>query len=139
MLQALDEVFVSGFLAKMAEAGNARDAEQFVALCTEDVVMDDARAEEALHGRADVEELLDGIYRNLPSGFRFEVVGKQFVSFDGTQAAARWHLGVNPSSSGGPRTRRDVETVEFYRFRDGLLSHWTVVFRDRDWMGRQLP
>lgn len=130
----LDEQFVHDFLDRLAEAGRARDAGRVVSLCTEDVVFDDVGEGKTIVGREGLRELLAGIY-DVVSDFELEISPERYLSLDRTKVAVRWRAAGTLRHP--PEKRIDIETAEFYEFRDGLVSRWTFFARDRDWLGRQ--
>ena len=132
--QQLDEQFVRDFLDRFAEAARAGDFHRVVSLCTEDVVFDDIGEDKPVVGRAALQELLTGLY-GVVSDFELEISRVRYLSLDRTEAAARWRAAGTLRHPPGERI--DLETVEFYEFRDGLVSRWTFFARDRDWLGRQ--
>ena len=132
--EQLDEQFVYDFLDRFAEAGRARDADRVVSLCTEDVVFDDTGEGKTIVGREALRELLTGIY-GVVNDFELEISPERYLSLDRTKAAVRCRAAGtlrHPSEE-----RIDIETAEFYEFRDGLVSRWTFFARDRNWLGRQ--
>jgi hypothetical protein len=89
--------------------------------------------ERVVTGRVALVELLGTIY-GIAADLELEIVDR-YVSLDGATAAARWRAtGTLRDPAGQPA---QLETAEFYRFRDGLISHWTFMVRDPDWIGRQ--
>ena len=137
--EPLTSQFLRNFLRRMEDAGNSRDVDGLVELCTEDITLDDLTEGDVLKGRDELREFLHGIYGALPDDFAFEAIGEPYLSLDGSGAAARWRgVGTKPGSlpSGSAEERVLFESAEFYEFRAGLLSKWFLVFRDRNWMDR---
>ena len=137
--EPLSPQFLRDFLHQMKDAGNSRDVDRVVALCTEDIILDDLTESDVLKGRDEVREFLQGIYGALPDDFAFEVIGEPYLTLDGWGAAARWRgVGTRRSSlpSGSAEERVLFDSAEFYEFRERLLSKWILVFRDRNWMDR---
>jgi len=130
---AVDPGFVEGFLDRLHQAVRSQDPRQVAELCTKDVVFDDAGAERAVTGREALIELLGSIY-GLAVDVEVDMIDS-YISLDGVTAAARWRAsGILRDPAGQPA---QMETAEFYEFRDGLISHWIFMVRDLDWLGRQ--
>ena len=129
----LDEAFVHDFLGRLAKARSARDTDRIVSFCTEDVKFDDIGEAKALIGREALREYLKGIYSNL-SDIRLEEP-ESYLSFEGTRVAARWKVvGLRSHPPGG---QKEIEIAEFFEFQDRLVSRWTFMVRDLDFIGRQ--
>lgn len=127
----LDETFVREFLRKLGAAGCAMDAGAVAALCTEDVLFEDATRSGAMRGRWLVEELFGGIF-GVMVWMDFELVGAPFVSSDSQTAAARWRV-AGLTGDGDPV---GFESVDLYRFSHGLVSEYTMFVRDPNWLDR---
>ena len=131
---AITEEAAETFLASLQESGNTRNAELAASLCHPDVIVDDHGSNDPLVGRDPLRELFDGVFRAI-SDIEFARVGPPLLSADRTVLGARWRItGTRPG--GGPF---QVETVDFYRFQDGLVREYTIHVRDRDWLGEQFP
>ena len=105
-----------------------------MSLCAPDVVVDDHGSSETLVGREELRELFGGIFPVIPD-VAFERIGPAMYSSDRTTLCARWRIsGTGPN--GQPFT---VESVDLYRFRNGLVSEYTIFIRDVNWLGSQLP
>lgn len=85
---ALDRGFVDGFLQRLQQAVRSQDPRQVAALCTEDVVFDDAGVERTVTGREALIELLGSIY-GLAVDVKVDMIDS-YISLDGVTAAARW-------------------------------------------------
>ena len=133
MAEGIDPDFLLGFFDRMLEAVRSQDPNQVAALCTEDVVFDDAGPERLLVGREALIELLGALYK-VADDIEVEIIDR-YVSLESAVAAARWQTKGTLRDPAGRPAR--LETAEFYEFRDGLISHWTFMVRDRDWLGRQ--
>ena len=119
--EPLSPQFLRDFLHRMEDAGNSRDVNRVVALCTEDIILDDMTEIEVLKGRDEVREFLQGIYGALPDDFAFEVIGEPYLTLDGWGAAARWRgIGTRRRSlpSGSAEEKVLFDSAEFYEFRE---------------------
>ena len=124
---------LEAFFDRLLEAMRSNDPRRVAALCTEDVVFDDAGEERTLVGRDALIELLGTIY-GIAADQQVDLIA-WYTSSDGATAAARWR---RTGTLRDPLGRIDqIETAEFYEFRKGLISHWTLMVRDLDWLGRQ--
>ena len=131
---AISDELVERFLSTLTEAHNTRDADLAASLCAPNVVVDDHGADDVMVGNEALRELFGGIFRVVPD-IKFERIGPHFLSEDRTVLCARWR-------TTGTRAEGDqfkVETIGLYRFRDGLVSEYTIFVRDRDWLGSQVP
>jgi len=133
MARGLDPQFLEDFFDRLLRAAQDRDPQQVAVLCTEDVIFDDAGAERILVGRDSLMELLGTIY-GIAAELNLEIVDR-FLSLDGKTAAARWR--ATGLLRDPPGRAAQFETTELYEFRDGLVSRWTFMVRDLNWMGRQ--
>jgi hypothetical protein len=102
-------------------------------LCTDDVIFDDAGVDRAIRGRDALIEFLGSIY-GLAVDVEVQILDR-YISLDGASAAAHWvATGTLREPLGQPAR---LETAELYEFRDGLISRWTFIVRELDWLGRQ--
>ena len=122
------------FLERLAHAGNTKDADLAASLCSVDVVVDDHGSGDVLQGRDALRELFGGIFRVIPD-ISFERIGEPLFSADRTTMSARWRI----SGTRLDGTAFDVQTVDFYRFVDGLAADYSIYVRDTEWLGRQMP
>jgi predicted ester cyclase len=122
---------------------NSHDAEQLLALATEEVVWEDPFTPEgALHGKEAVREWLRSTWTAMPD-LEFEWVGEPFVSLDGTQLACAWR-GVGhftgPLDPPGFRPtggRVEMSGVDIHEFEGDLVRH-VVTLTDAMAVGRQI-
>ncbi|NOX23869.1 MAG: nuclear transport factor 2 family protein [Actinobacteria bacterium] len=133
--QLLNEQFVQSFIERMVIARNSADADKIAALCNEDVILEETTRDDALRGREELREFFGGLIRRRIE-FTLELQGEPYLSLDATRAAARWR-GTGIAIDGG--RSYSFENVEIYEFENDQLSSWTMMFRDPDWMGRQVP
>ncbi len=131
-----EEVRLREFLRRIAKAGNALDAEAAAALFSEDVLVDDFSLNRPSRGRKVIRELFGGVF-GVMSWMNFDAVGAPLFSSDPPVAACRWRV-TGETKQGFPV---DFESIDIYRLSltDGLISEYTVIVRDPDWLGRITP
>jgi predicted ester cyclase len=133
MVQQIDDRFARHFLERLYAAVNAHDANAITALCTEDVVWEDAAASQSLHGREAVYRFHRDIMFRAHPDVRIELVDGPYLSLDGARIAVRSRItgtmtgpmeppGFAPT--GGPV---DFETAEFWQFDGDLLARQIVI------------
>ena len=133
MPQQLELSFVDGFLDRMQEVSRARDPELVVALCNDDVTFDDAGAGRLIHGKEALGELFGSMYA-VAADLEIEIKDR-FISLDGQTAGAIWH--AKGTLHDPPGQEVEFQTAEFYQFEEDLISRWTFMARDTEWLGRQ--
>jgi steroid delta-isomerase-like uncharacterized protein len=137
--ETLDATFVRSFVDRWAAAWDSREAEQILALCTDDIRWYDPALPEPIQGREAVQEFLTSTLRGFPDVV-FTPVGAPYVSLDGDAAALRWRvtgtmLGpVEPPGLAPTGGRIEGEGVDLYRFRGQLLADYTTVYDLSAWM-----
>jgi steroid delta-isomerase-like uncharacterized protein len=126
---AVDSEFIASFVQRWAAGWNEHDPDALVSLCTEDVVWDDPALPQVIHGRAPVREYLEATWVMFPD-LAFAIPEPPLVALDGPRAAQVWRmtgtmLGWEPVSRFAPTGKRvDLEGVDLYEFRDGLLARY---------------
>lgn len=122
------------FLDGIAAFGVAGDADGAASLFHPDVEIEDRGVDDLLHGRDAVRELFGGVFKVMPD-FTIERVGPAMFSSDHSVLGTRWKItGTRPDGS-----TVSVDSFDLYRFRDGLVAHQTILVRDPNWLGAQLP
>lgn len=127
--------------ARWLEAWNTHDLDALTELVTDDVVWDDpAMFGETVHGRAEFRAFTETFFRGLPD-VRFEATGPFYLATEGMGLAVPWRMtgtltgelawwgkryGANPPAFAPTGRRCDLEGVDVYEFRDGLLSRWAI-------------
>lgn len=125
------------------EAWNTHDLEALTSLVTDDIVWEDpAMFGETVHGRAEFRAFTEIFLRGLPD-VHFEGTGAPFVATEGMRLALPWRMTgtftgelavwgkryrPDPPAFAPTGRRVDLEGVDLYEFRDGLLAHWTIVY-----------
>jgi steroid delta-isomerase-like uncharacterized protein len=125
--------FLENFIAKYDRAWKESSGAEMAALCTEDVIWDDAALPEPAHGPAGVAEWIRYNFQVYPD-IRYEAPDPPALSVDARTAYLKWILlGTNTGPIDPPgfaATGREVEVpgIDEYRFRDGLLAHYRSYF-----------
>jgi predicted ester cyclase len=126
------------------EAGwNTHDLDLLETAVTEDVVWDDpAMFGETVHGRGEFRAFTEILFRAIPD-VHFEDAGQPHLALQGTGLALPWRMtgtftgelafwgkryGSQPPTWAPTGRRLDIEGVDLYEFRDGLISHWKIVY-----------
>lgn len=125
------------------EAWNTHDLNALTALVTDDIVWDDpAMFGETVHGQDEFRAFTETFFRAFPD-VRFEVVGHHYLATEGIAMAAPWRMtatftgdlafwgkrfGANPPAYAPTGRRVEIEGIDLYELRDGLLSRWTILY-----------
>jgi steroid delta-isomerase-like uncharacterized protein len=134
---------VHGWSLRWLEAWNTHDLDALTALIAEDIIWDDpAMFGETVQGRDEFRAFTETFFRAFPD-VRFEVVGRLYLATDGLGMAAPWRMtatftgdlaqwgkrfGANPPAYAPTGRRVDIEGIDLYELRDGLLSRWTILY-----------
>jgi steroid delta-isomerase-like uncharacterized protein len=132
-----------GFAEGWVPAWNAHDVDELQTLVTDDITWEDPAMHGAtVHGRAEFRAFIEPFFEAFPD-VRVEAVGAPYLPLEGTALAIRsrmtgtftgelvlWAKGLdNPPPTISPTGQRfDIHGVDFYGFRDGLVSEWTIVY-----------
>lgn len=134
--------FVRDFIARWQNAWNSHEPELVAALCTEDVWLSDPALAEPAQGRAAVREYLEDVWRAFPD-LTIATPDAPFVDVAKQRAALPWRIAgtmlgrVEPSGFAPTGARVEVQGVDLYEFRDGLLARVHTHYDLMDW-ARQL-
>jgi SnoaL-like domain len=131
------------FAGRWEQAWNSHDLDQLESMVTEDIVWDDpAMFGEIVHGRAEFRAFTETLFRGLPD-VRFEGTGTPYLALTGDGLALPWRMtgtftgdlplwgkrfGSTPPAWAPTGRSLDIEGVDLYEFRDGLVSRWTIVY-----------
>jgi steroid delta-isomerase-like uncharacterized protein len=131
------------FVVRWEQAWNSHDLDALEKLVTEDITWEDpAMFGETVHGRAEFRAFTETLFRGLPD-VRFDGLGAPYFALDGAGIALRWRMtgtftgdltfwgkrfGSTPPAFSPTGRRVDIEGVDLYEFRDGLISDWTIVY-----------
>jgi steroid delta-isomerase-like uncharacterized protein len=129
--------------ARWLEAWNSHDLDALTELVTEDIVWEDpAMFGETVHGRAEFRAFTESFFQALPD-VRFDPTESPYPALEGMKLAVPWRMtgtftgelawwgrryGANPPAFAPTGRRVDLEGVDMYEFRDGLLARWTIVY-----------
>jgi steroid delta-isomerase-like uncharacterized protein len=131
------------FAGRWLDAWNSHDADVLEEMVTEDITWEDpGMLGETVHGRAEFRAFTELFLRAFPD-VRFEGVGTPYLGLDGAGVALPWRMtatftgdlafwgkrfGPTPPAYAPTGRRLDIEGVDLYEFRDGLVSRWTIVY-----------
>jgi steroid delta-isomerase-like uncharacterized protein len=134
---------LQGWAARWLEAWNSHDLDALTGLVTEDIVWEDpAMFGETVHGRAEFREFARLFFEALPD-VRFDPTEPPYLATDGIRMAAPWRMtgtmtgelawwgkryGARRPAFAPTGRAADLEGVDLYEFRDGLLARWTIVY-----------
>lgn len=143
---------VHGWAQRWLDAWNSRDLDALTELVTDDIVWDDpGMLSETVHGRTEFRAFGELFLRAFPD-VRFDLTAASYFASEGSGLAVPWRItatftgelalwgkryGANPPAFAPTGRRFDIEGVDLYEFRDGLLSRWTTVYDAFD-LNRQL-
>jgi steroid delta-isomerase-like uncharacterized protein len=131
------------FLARWEQAWNSHNLDDLETMVTEDITWEDpAQFGETVHGRAEFRAFTETLFRAMPD-VRFDGLGAPYFPSQGDGVALRWRwtgtftgdmafwgkrFGAKPPAYAATGRRVDLEGVDIYEFRDGLISRWTIVY-----------
>jgi steroid delta-isomerase-like uncharacterized protein len=132
-----------GWAARWLEAWNSHDLDALTELVTDDVVWEDpAMFGETVHGRAEFRAFTEIFLRAFPD-VRFDPTGPPHLATEGMGWAAPWRMtatftgelvqwgkryGANPPAFAPTGRSVDLEGIDLYEVRDGLLARWTIFY-----------
>jgi len=112
-------------------------------MVTEDITWEDpAQFGATVHGRAEFRAFTEDLFRAIPD-IRFDPIGAPYLPLEGDGLAVRWRMtgtftgdlalwakrfGPNAPAYAPTGRRVDLEGVDLYGFRDGLISRWRIVY-----------
>lgn len=137
--QQLDPTFVEAWGARFRDAWNDHGPEAIVALCTEDIVWNDAALPGPAHGRQKVLDFAEFTFSTFPD-FRVEVTDALYISPIEPLALCPYRMsGTMPGAPTSTTTEASfrVNGIDQWTFRDELLCHY-VTYYDYAEMIRQL-
>jgi hypothetical protein len=134
---------LSDYLQRWETAWNTHDVNQLQALVTEDIVCEDpAMFGETAHGRSEFGAFAELFFRAFPD-VRLESTGALYPALEGTGLALPWRMigtftgelafwgksyGSKPPSWAPTGRSLDIEGIDLYEFRDGLVSRHTLIY-----------
>jgi steroid delta-isomerase-like uncharacterized protein len=129
----MDRDFVESWGTNFLEAWNAHDVDAVLALCAEDLTLDDPALPETLHGHDGVRRFAEATFRAFPD-FRIEGIEAPYLAPDGPRAVARWRMTGTMEGPwefmGLPATgrRMDIRGVDIWEFEDERLHRYELVY-----------
>jgi predicted ester cyclase len=134
---------LDALLTRWETAWNTHDLDLLETAVTEDVVWEDpAMFGETVHGRSEFRAFTEILFHAIPD-VHFEDAGEPHLALEGTGLALPWRMtgtftgelafwgkryGSQPPTWAPTGRRLDIEGVDLYEFRDGLISHWKIVY-----------
>ena len=131
------------FFGRWLTAWNTHNIDELEALVTEDIVCEDpAMLGETAHGRHEFRAFADLFFRALPD-VHVESTGALYLVHQGTGMALPWRLtgtftgelafwgkryGSNPPTLAPTGRAVDINGIDLYEFRDGLISRHTLIY-----------
>jgi steroid delta-isomerase-like uncharacterized protein len=139
----VDDAFLREVLAQAISIFNAHDVSGFVALMTEDVVLEHSAAPRTMHGREEVGTFYrESLWKAFPD-LTLELADGPFFHPDAPRVSIRWlvtgtHTGpLDPPGLASTGKHVAFDAREVADFRDGLVSRISLVVDMADAM-RQL-
>ncbi|WP_433677855.1 ester cyclase [Nocardia sp. CA-119907] len=141
---------IGEFMSHWYTAVNSADIDAQLAMCTEDILVEDpAMFGRFSKGHADFRRFAEITYTAFPD-MRFEATAAPLIALDGNRIVVPWHgtgtltggiSGWPPEHPEPPVAatgrRFDLEGMDTYEFRDGLISFWRISY-DNFEMSQQL-
>ncbi len=140
-LSSADEL--ANFLGRWETAWNTHNLDDLEALVTEDIVCEDpAMFGETTHGRREFRAFIEIFFRAFPD-VQVESTGALYPALEGTGMALPWRLtgtftgelalwgkryGSRPPTLAPTGRAIDIDGIDLYEFRDGLISHHTLIY-----------
>jgi steroid delta-isomerase-like uncharacterized protein len=134
---------LSDYLERWEAAWNTHDLDQLQALVTEDIVCEDpAMFGETVHGRSEFRAFAELFFRAFPD-VNLEGTGALYPALQGTGLALPWRMtgtftgelafwgkryGSKPPAWAPTGRSIDIEGIDLYELRDGLISRHTLIY-----------
>ncbi len=131
------------FLERWLTAWNTHDLDLLEALVTEDIVCEDpAMFGETAHGRHEFRAFIELFFRAFPD-VQVESTGTLYLAHQGMGMALPWRLtgtftgelafwgkryGSKPPTLAPTGRAVDINGIDLYEFRDGLISRHTLIY-----------
>jgi len=131
------------FLGRWETAWNTHNLDELEALVTEDIVCEDpAMLGETAHGRSEFRAFIEIFFRAFPD-VHLESTGALYLALEGMGIALPWRLtgtftgelafwgkryGSKPPTLAPTGRAIDIDGIDLYEFRDGLISHQTLIY-----------
>jgi steroid delta-isomerase-like uncharacterized protein len=134
---------LSDYLERWETAWNTHDVDQLQALVTEDIVCEDpAMFGETAHGRSEFVAFVELFFRAFPD-VHLEGTGALYAALEGTGLALPWRMtgtftgelafwgkryGSRPPTWAPTGRPIDIDGIDLYEFRDGLISRQKLIY-----------
>jgi steroid delta-isomerase-like uncharacterized protein len=134
---------LAGFFERWEAAWNTHDLDQLDDLVTDDIVCEDpAMFGETAHGRHEFRAFIEIFFRAFPD-VHLEGTGAIYPALEGTGLALPWRMtgtftgeltfwgkryGSKPPTWAPTGRAIDIEGIDLYEFRDGLISRQTLLY-----------
>jgi hypothetical protein len=134
---------LDSYLTRWEAAWNTHDLDLLEALVTEDVVCEDpAMFGETVHGRQEFRAFIEMFFRAFPD-VHLEGTGALYPALQGTGLALPWRMtgtftgelelwgkryGSKPPTWAPTGRALDIDGIDLYEFRDGLISRQTLIY-----------
>ncbi len=131
------------FFERWETAWNTHDLDELDALVTEDIVCEDpAMCGETARGRSEFRAFIEIFFRAFPD-VHLESTGTLYPALEGTGLALPWRMtgtftgelafwgkryGSKPPTWAPTGRSIDIEGIDLYEFRDGLISRHTLIY-----------
>jgi steroid delta-isomerase-like uncharacterized protein len=132
-----------GFLERWEQAWNAHDLDVLEQMVTEDITWEDpAMHGETVHGRAEFRAFAETLFRAFPD-VDLQGIGTPYFDLEGTGLGLRWqmtgtftgelaiwskHLGSAGPTIPPTGERFDLEGIDLYEFRDGMICNYSILY-----------
>ncbi|GAB6898882.1 ester cyclase [Kineosporia succinea] len=140
---------LDGFMERWFAAVNAHDIDAQLALCTDDVYVEDpAMQGRFTRGQAEFRRFAEITYTAFPD-MRFTEIGAPYLALDGDSLGVRWRgtatmlgdISGWPPESPGPTVAAtgrgfDLEGYDIYRFTGGRISTWLIRYDNLEMTGQ---
>jgi SnoaL-like polyketide cyclase len=134
---------VSDFFARWDAGWNTHDLDDLEMMVTEDITWEDPAMHGAtVHGRAEFRSFTETFFRAFPD-VHLEGTGELYLALEGRGLALPWRMtgtftgelaiwskdfGSNPVTVVPTGKRFELEGVDLYDFRDGLICDYTIQY-----------
>jgi steroid delta-isomerase-like uncharacterized protein len=134
---------LDAFFRSWDQAWNTHDIDLVGTLVTEDILCDDpAMFGQTVESREEFLAFLEDLFRAFPD-VRFQATGDLYLALDGGGIALPWRMtgsftgelrNWSKNREAQPHTTQptgktfDLEGVDLYQFRDGLLADYSIVY-----------
>ena len=137
--QAVDREWLDDFLTRWEAAWDTHDADNVLALMTDDIEYEDSAWPKVMRGHADVREFLEYTWTAMPDT-HFEATDGPYLHPDEPKVAFYWRgTGTNTGRIDPPGLQATGKAVEFHgadfhEYRDGKVARIRIVFDMADLM-----